>query len=161
MTQRLNRFGFLAVCASLFMLTACGDTSDDDGNILANHLLPESEEIVVNNRGEETVTVNATVTRSEEVSRSDAREIASIMIQQAYLPDQAYEGDIDDLRDFNPRVEVVELPEFENDNLYRIQRSFSARGYICRPDANQFNQYLNVVCVRADAEQNEQEEQQQ
>ena len=160
MTHRVQKFGLLAVCASLFMLTACGDASEDDSSTQTSYLLPESEQIVVNDQGEKSVTINATVTRSEEISRSDAREIATIMLNQAYLPDQAYETDINDLRVYNPRVEVVELPEFENDNLYRIQRVFSSRGYICRPDENQFNQYLNVVCVRADAEQNEQEEQQ-
>ena len=54
-------------------------------------------------------------------------------------------------------MNVVELPSLKNDKLNRIQRVFSAQGYICRPDDNQFNQYVNVVCVRADAAQEQEQ----
>ena len=160
MTRRFNQIGMVAACVSLVFLAACGDTNDNDGDILANTLVPEVEGIVVNPPTAEPLEVQATVTRSEQISRTDARAIATVMLNNIYLPDQAFETEIRDLKVFSPHVQVRELPSFENDNLYRIQRVFSAQGYICRPDENQFNQYVNVVCVRADAAEEQQQQQQ-
>ena len=157
MTQRFKQFGFLAACASLLMLTACGDTNTSDGEVLSELLAPEVEGIVVNPQTADPVEVEAMVSRSEQISRADARAIAAIAITQVYLPDEPVPSELDDLRDFSPHVNVVELPSLENDKLNRIQRVFSAQGYICRPDDNQFNQYVNVVCVRADAAQEQEQ----
>ena len=158
MVRGFNQFGLFTVFASLLVFTACGDTGSDEGDVLSELLAPEIEDILVNPTGAEPVEVTATVTRSDQISRSDARTIAQVMLNQVHLPDQAFATEIDSLRGYNPHVQVVELPSFENDNLYKIQRVFSAQGYICRPDDNQFNEYVNIVCVRADAQEQDQQQ---
>ena len=157
MFKGLRTIGMIALGASMVILAACGDVdSDNDGEFLVDTLLPEAQQPNLE-ADQVTPQTDVVVTRTGEISESDAQTIAAVYINNIYLPDEPMPEGIEHVKDFSPHVRVTGLPEIEEARIRPYQDLFSAQGYLCKPkEESSFRQYIDVICVRADSEQEQQ-----
>ena len=153
MFRRLRMTGLIALGASMLLLTGCGATgADENDNVLDDTLAPEIDYIAVN-KADSATKVNMEITRSETVSKNDARNIAQVYLNHVYLPDQPMLEGIETTKDFSPHVRVTEVPEFNEGGLKPRVQLFSTQNYLCRPGESENEnfdqyQYVSVICVR-------------
>ena len=157
MFKGLRTIGMIALGASILMLTACGDVdSDNEGEFLVDTLLPEAQQPNLE-ADQITPRADVVVTRAGEISERDAQTIAAVYLDNIYLPDEPVPEGIEHVKDFSPNVRVTGLPEVEEAQIRPYQNLFSAQGYLCKPrEESSFRQYIDVICVRADSEQEQQ-----
>ena len=152
MFRRLRMTGLIALGASMLLLTGCGTGTSDNDNVLDDTLAPDVDYIAVN-KADSASKINMEITRSENVTRNDARNIAQVYLTHVYLPDVPMLEGVQLTKDFSPHVRVTEVPEFEEGRLVPPVQLFSTQNYICQPGESENEnfdqyQYVHVICVR-------------